>query len=81
MLVLAPKWCLACGGQIRILGTQLLDLAIAKCSNILQDSIFIVLMKILFAAHSKHSSFLASSNVKPMPNDLVHVLVCSLCKV
>jgi hypothetical protein len=29
-LVLAPKWHLACGGQIRVLGTHLLDPEISK---------------------------------------------------
>ncbi len=35
---MVPKWRLACGGQIRVLGAQLLDPVVgAKCSNILQD--------------------------------------------
>ncbi len=36
--------------------------------------------KILFGAHLKHSSFWPSANVKPMSNDLVHVMLWH-CKI
>jgi hypothetical protein len=33
-LVLAPKWFLACGGQVRVLRTQLLDLVVEQSAQI-----------------------------------------------
>ncbi len=33
-LFLAPKWCLACGGQIRVFRTQLLDLVVEQSAQI-----------------------------------------------
>jgi hypothetical protein len=33
-LVLALKWCLACGGQVRVLRTQLLDLVVEQSAQI-----------------------------------------------
>jgi len=38
-----------------------------------------VLIKIFFAVHLKHSSFEPLDDVKPMPNDLLHSMhACSL---
>jgi len=38
--------------------------------------------KILFAVHLKHSSFVPSADVKPMPNDLVcNVLAVNVCSL
>jgi hypothetical protein len=34
LLVLVPKWCLACGGRIQLLGTQLLDLVLEQSAQI-----------------------------------------------
>ncbi len=33
-LFLAPKWCLTCGGQNQVLGTQLLDLVVEQSAQI-----------------------------------------------
>jgi hypothetical protein len=35
-LVLVPKWCLACEGWIRVLGTQLLDPVVELYSKVLK---------------------------------------------
>ena len=52
-------------------------------------NIFIVLIKILFAVHLKHSRFWPSADVKPMSNELANakprqcifaLSVCSLCR-
>jgi hypothetical protein len=36
--------------------------------------ILILLIKILFADHLKHSSYLQSTDVKPMSNDTAHAM-------